>query len=220
MVRRIFAEYLAGRGLKAIAEDLTRDDIPSPSAYDPGRNKHRCGIAWSYGAVRAILGNPRYTGRQVWNKLPKSELLIDVNDVALGHATKQKWNEPGKWIWSKEPVHEPLVGIEAFERVRALQRAKGSAGERSPRLMMIIRATQEPGTGSALRRAPECMADAGPLQVRAAEAFAAELAAGRVPSVRVIRARLHMGQSRAQRVRAYLAALSAGGRPTASPHAR
>ena len=24
-----------------------RDDIPSPSAYDPERNKHRCGIAWS-----------------------------------------------------------------------------------------------------------------------------------------------------------------------------
>jgi site-specific DNA recombinase len=133
VVRRIFAEYLAGRGLKAIAEGLTRDDIPSPSAYDPKRNKHRCGIAWSYGAVRVILANPRYTGRQVWNKQPKSELLIDVNDVALGHTTKQKWNEPGKWIWSKEPVHEPLIGIEAFEQVQALQRAKGSADERSPR---------------------------------------------------------------------------------------
>ncbi len=56
---------LAGRGLKAIAEGLTRDDIPSPSAYDPRRNRHRCGIAWSYSAVRAILSNPRYTGRQV-----------------------------------------------------------------------------------------------------------------------------------------------------------
>ena len=62
VVRRIFAEYLAGRGLKAIAEGLTRDDIPSPSAYDPERNKHRCGIAWSWSAVRAILTNPRYTG--------------------------------------------------------------------------------------------------------------------------------------------------------------
>jgi site-specific DNA recombinase len=132
-VHRIFAEYLGGRGLKAIAEGLTRDDIPSPSAYDPARNKHRCGIAWSYSAVRAILANPRYTGRQVWNKQPKSELLIDVNDVALGHATKQTWNEPGKWIWSKEPVHEPLIGVEAFERAQALQRAKGSADERSPR---------------------------------------------------------------------------------------
>jgi DNA invertase Pin-like site-specific DNA recombinase len=133
VVRRIFAEYLAGRGLKAIAEGLTRDDIPSPSAYDPGRNSHRCGIAWAYSAVRAILTNPRYTGRQVWNKQPKSELLIDVNDVALGHTTKQKRNEPDQWIWSKEPVHEPLIDAESFTQVQSTLCAKSSADERSPR---------------------------------------------------------------------------------------
>jgi hypothetical protein len=44
--------------------------------------------------------------------------------------------------------------------------------------------------------------------VRAAQVFAGELAAGRVPSVRAIRARLHVGQQQAQRVRAYLAALT------------
>jgi site-specific DNA recombinase len=132
-VRRIFAEYLAGRGLKAIAEGLTRDDIPSPSAYDPQRNTHRCGIAWAYSAVRAILTNPRYTGRQVWNKQPKSERLIDVNDVALGHTTKQKRNEPGQWIWSRKLVHEPLVGTGVFEQAQALHLAKGSADERAPR---------------------------------------------------------------------------------------
>ena len=60
-------------------------------------------------AVRAILANPRYTGHQVWNKQRKDEVLIDVDDVALGHATKQRWNEPGKWIWSEQPVHEPLI---------------------------------------------------------------------------------------------------------------
>jgi hypothetical protein len=37
--------------------------------------------------------------------------------------------------------------------------------------------------------------------------FAGEVAAGRVPSVRAIRARLHVRQPRAQRVRAYLTAL-------------
>jgi DNA invertase Pin-like site-specific DNA recombinase len=133
VVGRIFAEYLAGMGLKAIAESLTRDDIPSPSAYDPARNKHRCGIAWSWGAVGAILANPRYTGRQVWNKQPKSEVLIDVDDVGLGHTTRQTWNEPDKWIWSEQPVHEPLVGDEVFKQVQALRRAKGSSDERSPR---------------------------------------------------------------------------------------
>jgi hypothetical protein len=48
----------------------------------------------------------------------------------------------------------------------------------------------------------------GPLQVQAAEEFAGGVAPGRVPPVRMIRARLHVGQPRAQRVRAYLAALS------------
>ena len=75
-------------------------------------------------------------------------------------------------------------------------------------LMMIIRSARLPGTGTALGGQPECMPDTDPLQVRAAQAFAVELAAGCVPSVRAIRARLHVGQPRAQRVRAYLAALN------------
>jgi site-specific DNA recombinase len=37
-VRRIFGEFIAGHGFSAIAEGLTRDGIPSPSAYDPARN--------------------------------------------------------------------------------------------------------------------------------------------------------------------------------------
>jgi hypothetical protein len=45
-----------------------------------------------------------------------------------------------------------------------------------------------------------------PLQERAAELFAEQLAAERVPSIRVIRAHLHVGQPRAQRLREYLAA--------------
>jgi site-specific DNA recombinase len=133
VVRRIFAEYLAGRGIKAIAEGLTGDDIPSPSAYDPQRNKHRCGIAWSWSAVGAILANPRYTGCQVWNRQPKSEVLIDVNDVGLGHTTKQTWNDPGKWIWSDQRAQEPLIDDETFKQAQGLCRAKDATDERSPR---------------------------------------------------------------------------------------
>ncbi|WP_438490361.1 recombinase family protein [Streptomyces sp. S186] len=51
-----------------MAEGLTADGIPCPSAHDRRRNPHRRGIAWSKGAVRAILSNPRYTGHQVWNR--------------------------------------------------------------------------------------------------------------------------------------------------------
>jgi hypothetical protein len=49
-------------------------------------------------------------------------------------------------------------------------------------LMMIIRAAQAPGTVTALHGVPECMPNTDPLQVQAAQAFAVELAAGRVLS--------------------------------------
>jgi hypothetical protein len=78
-------------------------------------------------------------------------------------------------------------------------------------LMMLIRSARLSGAGTVLGGVPECMPETDPLQVRrAAQAFAVELAAGRVPSpsVRAISARLHVGQPRAQRVRAHLAALN------------
>jgi hypothetical protein len=68
-------------------------------------------------------------------------------------------------------------------------------------LMLIIRSSQVPAGG-----APETENDAEPLQEQAAELFADDLAADRVPSVRAIRAQLHVGQPRAQRLRDYLAA--------------
>jgi site-specific DNA recombinase len=133
VVRRIFADYLAGMGVKAIAEALTWDGIPSPSAYDPSRNPHRCGIAWAWSAVAAILGNPRYTGRQVWNRQRKDEVLLDVHDVALGFTTKQRWNQAGDWIWSEQTVHEPLIDTAIFERAQALRRTRAAHAQRAPR---------------------------------------------------------------------------------------
>lgn len=126
VVARIFTEYLAGRGMFSIAEGLTRDGIASPSAHDPDRNRHRSGAAWSKSAVRVILSNPRYTGRQVWNKQRKDEVLIDVEDVALGHETKMRWNTPDKWVWSAEQVHEALVDTESFEHAQQVLAAHGA----------------------------------------------------------------------------------------------
>jgi site-specific DNA recombinase len=126
VVARIFAEFKDGRGLYAIAEGLTRDGIPAPSAHDRARNSHRSGVAWSKSAIRAILTNPRYTGRQVWNKQRKDEVLLDVNDVALGHVTKLRWNSPEQWIWSETTAHTPIVSVEEFTQVQRILAARGN----------------------------------------------------------------------------------------------
>jgi hypothetical protein len=67
-------------------------------------------------------------------------------------------------------------------------------------LMMVIRSSQVP-----VEDTSEIGHDADPLQGQAAELFAEQLAADRIPSVRAIRAQLHVGQPRAQRLRDFLA---------------
>lgn len=125
VVKWIFAQFIGGRGIFDIAEELTREGVPSPSAADPTRNQHRVQVAWSKSAVRVIITNPRYTGRQVWNKQRKDEVLLDVDDVALGHTTKLRWNDRAQWVWSEQQAHEPLVSVEDFERAQAILASRG-----------------------------------------------------------------------------------------------
>jgi hypothetical protein len=124
VVERIFAEFLAGYGIFAIAERLTHDAIPCPSAHDRARNRHRCGLAWSKSAVRAILANPRYTGRQVWNRQRKDEVLLDMHDVTLGHTTVMRWNDQDQWIFTEQIVHPLIIDDETFRQAQQLPAAK------------------------------------------------------------------------------------------------
>jgi hypothetical protein len=63
-------------------------------------------------------------------------------------------------------------------------------------LMMVIRSSQ-----AAFDDMSDSRTTADPLQEQAAQVFAEQLAADRVPSIRTIRALLHVGQPRAQRAR-------------------
>jgi hypothetical protein len=73
-------------------------------------------------------------------------------------------------------------------------------------LMMVIRSSQ-----GSVDRTPSSCQGADPLQERAAEVFADQLSTEQVPSIRAIRGHLHIGQPRAQRVRAYLTDLIEAG---------
>jgi DNA invertase Pin-like site-specific DNA recombinase len=99
----IFAQRLAGHSMARIARALNDAAIPCPSAADPDRNPHRSGEAWTLHTVRAILGNPRYTGRQAWNRQRTDSDLVDPANTGLGHRPVQRWNLPEGWVISGPP---------------------------------------------------------------------------------------------------------------------
>jgi site-specific DNA recombinase len=113
-VRWIFAQRLAGHSVARIARALNEAGVPCPSASDPGMEPppHRRGPA--LGTVTTILRNPRYTGRQVWNRQRTDRDLVDPSDIALGHRPVQRWNLPDGWVISRKPAHPALVSEAGF----------------------------------------------------------------------------------------------------------
>ncbi|WP_431910435.1 recombinase family protein [Micromonospora carbonacea] len=67
-----------------------------PSTVDPGRNHHRTGEKWTLRTVAAILANPRYTGRQVWNRQGTDVGTID----GPGARGTIRWNHTKDWVIS------------------------------------------------------------------------------------------------------------------------
>jgi hypothetical protein len=77
-------------------------------------------------------------------------------------------------------------------------------------LLMMIRGSRPSASSAAESAGFDSVLDEDRLQAHATEPFANELAAEYVPSVRTVRAQFHVGQPRAQRLRAYLAVLVTG----------
>ena len=97
IVKRIFAEYLAGKGAVAIQNGLNKDGIPSPF-----------GGAWCKNAIMKILRQYAYTGNlllqrfYVNNHLEKRVLL----------------NQGEKPMYHVENSHEAIISIEDFTEVQ------------------------------------------------------------------------------------------------------
>ena len=121
----IFAQRLAGHSMARIARALNDAAVPCPSAADPERNPHRSGKAWTLHTVRAILGNPRYTGRQVWNRQRTDADLVDPANTGLGHRPVQRWNLPEGWVISARPAHPAIVTEADFIAAQDLVARRG-----------------------------------------------------------------------------------------------
>jgi hypothetical protein len=103
-VRWIFEQRAAGRSVAGIARELNERGVACPSGVDRERNRHRSGVAWIVRTVVGILENPRYTGRQVWNR----HNTTSVED----------------WVISDRPVHPRLVDDAMFAAVQGLRAAR------------------------------------------------------------------------------------------------
>ena len=127
VVQWIFAQRLAGYSMARITRALNDAAIPCPSAADPRRNPHRSGQAWTLHTVRAILANPRYTGRQVWNRQRTDSDLVDPVNTGLGHRPVQRWNLPEGWVISARPAHPAIISEAGFITVQDLDTRRGPA---------------------------------------------------------------------------------------------
>lgn len=121
VVRWIFTQRLAGHSIARITRGLNDAAIPCPSATDPDRNAHRSAEGWTVTTVRAVLANPRYTGRQVWNRQRTERELIDPDNTTLGHRDVMRWNTPDDWVISTTPAHPALVSEADFIAVQNLR---------------------------------------------------------------------------------------------------
>src|SRR5690348_1066342 len=121
IVRWIFARRLAGHSAARIARALNEAAVPCPSAADPDRNPHRTGAGWTLGTIATILRNPRYTGRQVWNR-PRPGRPGGCEPGAQERPAV----EAARWVG-----HLPLAGASGAGQRSGLHRRSGH--QRRPR---------------------------------------------------------------------------------------
>jgi site-specific DNA recombinase len=147
IVQWIFRERAAGRAVAGIARALNEAGVACPSRSDADRNRHRSGRAWMTPTVASILANPRYTGRQVWNRQPtippdpRLPAVVETpQDVEEGRVRPQRWNPAPEWVISTRPAHPALVSEADFVAVQGVwaPRGPGHGQARAYRLAGVL----------------------------------------------------------------------------------
>jgi site-specific DNA recombinase len=138
-VRWIFARRLADVSVSQIVRELNEREVPCPSRADRARNRHRTGAAWTLRTVASILANPRYTGRQVWNR-QRTEHPSTAQQLA-GAVESRRWNATQDWVISAELAHESLISETDYIAAQAVNAAPRPVDntERLYRLVGLLR---------------------------------------------------------------------------------
>jgi DNA invertase Pin-like site-specific DNA recombinase len=123
VIRRIFADYLAGRSPREIANDLNREGHPGPR-----------GQGWAHSTVcgsrqrgNGILHTEIYAGVKVWNRM-------EVRKHPTTGKRTPRMKPESEWKRTPAP-HLRIVDDETWARARVQKQAEGAAKphEKSPR---------------------------------------------------------------------------------------
>ncbi|HEX3018027.1 MAG TPA: recombinase family protein [Caproicibacter sp.] len=114
IVRMVFRDYLAGKGMDKIAKKLSSMGIP-----------RLYGGEWNASRVMEILKNEKYTG----NALLQKAFVAD-------HLTKKEVRNCGELpMFYAKGTHKSIIDLETFERVQALietKRRKSNISKETP----------------------------------------------------------------------------------------
>jgi site-specific DNA recombinase len=103
----------------------------------PERNPHRDPRGWAHTAIRGILANEKYLGRGVWGKQVRTDELYDLDDVAAGYITRQRWANPREWVYGPDDAHPRLIDQQLGGAARgrlAVGSQQAQRGTRSPEI--------------------------------------------------------------------------------------
>ena len=106
IVRRIYSEYLEGKGMDTIAKMLTAERVITPSQ---AAGKSNASILWHASTIKQILNNQHYCGDLVQNK----SQTISVT------TTKRNTIDKENMIVHKD-IHEAIISRETFQTVQQM----------------------------------------------------------------------------------------------------
>ncbi|MDS9470862.1 recombinase family protein [Sporosarcina pasteurii] len=105
IVRRIFREYLEGKGFDAVARGLYNEGIPTPAQIS---NKSNASDKWHGSTVRGILTNPHYVGA-----------LVQCRDTRPSVTDSRQLVPSSEFVIVKE-THDAIISLETFNAVQDL----------------------------------------------------------------------------------------------------
>jgi site-specific DNA recombinase len=98
-------------GVPTIAGRLNAD----PAAYPPPEGSD----GWTAATVQVILGNPKYTGHQVYGR-------------RRSRNGRRLTVPAGQWLWTPEPVHDQIVTVETWKDAQETGAGHASSRDYGP----------------------------------------------------------------------------------------